>query len=317
MKKQFFVICAALLFAVVLSSCGSAPSKPAEAPPNPKAAESKEANIEVEPTKQVILDWANRSAGEDSRPSWLRSLVKGNAGPFKEDFGISQDHVVRFTVFQNNNRNVAGTVADVQFAAQLANELKRDVLTEMGASLNDAGEFEAVNNAATRTKLTIAGYQRASDFWQEVETKNLETGEEERSYIYYIVYDFAPQVWDQVVAKYLLDVVGQVPDTKAKQKIGSMLNELKADTQSAKDREEEVSDREWLAEQQARQKAADAIIAKNKAKEAGANAAAAQANAAAIQAAYKSGASEQAAASVAAEDTDWVSALSAASGALF
>jgi hypothetical protein len=304
---KIILIGAVCVSAILASSCASAAKAAASTGPKSASDTLKNTSVEEQPTKQLILDWANRSTGEDARPAWLKSLVKGNSRAFKSEYGINDSDVVRYTVFENANKNVAETVADVQFAAQLANELRRDVMSEMGASLNDANEFEVVNNAATRAKVTIGGFRRAADFWQQIETDNKETGEKERNYIYYIIYDFSPTVWNQVVAKYLYDIVGQVPDSKAKQKIGSMMNEMKADAQNEKDRQQELSDRDFLAQQQARQQVVDLI----------ANGQNTQA-AASIAASYQSGdPAKQAAASVTPADTDWVKALSAASGAMF
>jgi ribonucleotide monophosphatase NagD (HAD superfamily) len=69
-----------------------------------------------------------------------------------------------------------------------------------------------VNNAATEAKVTLVGNRRVEDFWQYVETKNTETGETAREYVYYIVYAMPVAAWDNMFAHYAADVFGPLPE---------------------------------------------------------------------------------------------------------
>jgi hypothetical protein len=261
MKKKTKMGRAALVFAasvvvmIVFAGCaGAPPKKEATVGITPQ-----EANTVTRPTRQVILDWSDRSMGQEENPAWLKPLVVNkNPAPFRQAMGIPNDTIVRHTVFTNRNRNVAGTVAMVQFNAQIARELKSAVLTRAAAIL-DQGEIDATNDAVLEAKVTLTGLSTAAEFWQLAETENLETHLKEQNYIYYIVYTIRPDIWDSITAKYLLDVVGKIPDSKTQQKAASMLNEIKEDTK----REQERSDAEFQQELAAREKALDAQIARD------------------------------------------------------
>jgi hypothetical protein len=243
------------LLLMVLAGC-------AGAPPPAKTNEAvgitpQEANTVTKPTRQVILDWSDRSMGQEENPAWLKPLIiNKNPAPFRQAMGLTNDTIVKYAVFTNRNRNVAGTVALVQFNAQIARELKTAVLARAAAIL-DRGEFDATNDAVLEAKVTLTGLSTAAEFWQLVETENLETRQKEQNYVYYIVYTIRPDIWDGITAKYLLDVVGKIPDSKTQQKAASMLNELKEDTK----REQERSDAEFQLELAAREKAIDAQLA--------------------------------------------------------
>jgi hypothetical protein len=262
------------------------------------SAESREAKVEVAPTKQVVLDWSDRSMGQESAPVWLKPLViNKNDKPFKDAMGIGANDIVKFNVATNIKRNTAMTIADVQFAVNLARELKTNVLAEAANALDpDTGEFDVVNVATTRTKVTLTGWNRAADFWQEIETVNPATNEKSRVFQYYIVYTTSADIWDKLVAKYLLDVVGQLPEKKTQQTMAKLLNELQNDTR----KEEARSDAQFRAELEAQQLALKTVT-----------------NAVDRQAALKTGdPAKIAAAATTPDDGDYLAALALAAGVL-
>jgi hypothetical protein len=253
MEKKAKMGLAALALATVgllLAGCTSGPKT--EGGISPRAL-----NTVTKPTRQVILDWSDRAMGQDENPAWLKPLVVNkNPAPFRQAMGIPNETIVRHTVFTHRNRNVAGTVALVQFNADIARELKTTVLTEAGAGL-DGGEFGAINDSVLKTKVTLTGLSKAAEFWQLVETENLETHQKEQNYMFYIVYTIRPDIWDAQVAKFLLDVVGKIPDNKTQQKLASMFDEIKEDTK----REQARSDAQFQQELAAREKALEAQLA--------------------------------------------------------
>jgi hypothetical protein len=166
----------------------------------------------ITPTNQYILDWSNRNLGEPYAPDWLKDLVRGNPTKALAAYGLNESEtMIRYTVVNNVNRNVAMSVADANYAAQLANELKRTVNTQIGAFLN-AGDFAALNRALSETKITLVGHKRLVDFWQLVETRNTMTNEPpSREYIYYIVYAVDQVSWQKMVDGYLREVINTLP----------------------------------------------------------------------------------------------------------
>jgi hypothetical protein len=203
----------------------------------------------------VIRDWSDRGIGEIENPAWLLSARRGNFTVFKSDFGVNATDMCRVGTGINVNRNAALIQADVLFAAQLAQELRTKVLNRAGVASDseiDDGEYAAVRNAALEAKVTVAGFRQVTDFWQQQEVTDAD-GRKQVRYAAYIVYACAPDVWDKLVAKYLMDIVGGLPEKKTQQAVAGMFEEFKADTR----REEEKTEAQWLAEIEAQKQAAE------------------------------------------------------------
>jgi hypothetical protein len=280
----------------VFSACGT--SKTAAAASDVQAAASA-AKISVQAEKTAdefrIVDWKDRSIGEIATPAWLLPAVRGNWTIFKAEWPQRADRVLKIGVARSTTLNGAQTIADVQYAARLAYQLKQAVLTRAGISLGSDGEFDVVNNAATQAQVNVAGQERLTDFWQLIETADAE-GRKTRAYNYYVVYACDSAIWDQVAAKYIYDIVGQLPDKKTQQTISGMFNEINAEIKY----EREKTDAQFKVELEARQRALQAPPP----------------SAAETRAAYQSGdPAKIAAAGTTKADTDYVTALAALSAA--
>jgi hypothetical protein len=68
-----------------------------------------------------------------------------------------------------------------------------------------------------------------------------------------VLFACPPDVWDKIVARYLMDIVGELPEKKTQQAVAGMLEELKAETR----REEEKTDAQWRAELAAQKQAVE------------------------------------------------------------
>jgi hypothetical protein len=201
----------------------------------------------------VIVDWKNRSLGELAAPAWLLPAARGDWKLFKETWTVAPGKILKLGASNSGGQNTAMTIADVQYAARLANQLKQSVLTRAGISLGSDGEFDAVNDAATKTQVTIAGQERLTDFWQKAEVTD-SNGRKRTVYNYYVVYACDEAVWDQLVGKYIFDVVGQLPEKKTQQTIAAMFKEIDAETKA----EKPVSEAQFKLEITARQNALEA-----------------------------------------------------------
>jgi hypothetical protein len=242
MKKMMITWCAALAAIAVMGSCGS----------TQRAASSAAVSVQAARTadNMVILDWKDRSLGELAAPVWLLSAVRGDWKPFKETWTVAPGKILKLGASNNAMQNTAMTIADVQYAARLANQLKQSVLTRAGISLGSDGEFDAVNDAATKTLVTIAGQERLTDFWQKVELTD-SNGKKQTAYNYYVVYACDEAIWDQLVGKYIFDVVGQLPEKKTQQTIAGLFKEIDEATKAEKPLSEEEFRKEVAAREAA------------------------------------------------------------------
>jgi hypothetical protein len=246
------------------------------------------------PTQQYVLDWSNRGLGGEYAPQWLKDIVIGDSTLVKKAYGLGDDDLVRFAVASDSSKNDAMTVADNNYAMQLANELKRTVLTQTGAFLSGA-EFQTLNNAVSGAKVTLVGQRRLLDFWQLVETRNTMTGERTREYMYYIVYTVDKLNWDETVNMYVKELLGYLPADKI------------VTTQLSQDVAQQTS----LSNVQDQQALLDQLEAQLSALEQ-------ELSTGAQQQAYSSGdSSRAAAASVTPDDYEWINAMIQSSQLLF
>ncbi|MDR2095506.1 MAG: hypothetical protein LBP76_08305 [Treponema sp.] len=303
MNKRKIIGAFAALIAVLAAGCVSGPapaavSEPAPAPTFVQNAPGSQAAIASEEAKktadtQRVIDWANRGVGEDASPAWLLPALRGNFRVLKQDWQIRDDKVLKVGVSRAPALNAAMVIADVQYAARLANQLKQAVTTKAAITLGGDDQFSVVNDAATKTTVSIAGQERLLDFWQQLETTDSD-GRKTRVYQYYVVYACDPDVWSKLTAKYLLDVTGNIQDQKTKQTIAAMFNEIDTETRYERER----SEAEFTAEIRAQQTALQSPMSP-----------------AAQRDAYRSGDPARiAAAGVTKDDADYIAALAAIAG---
>jgi hypothetical protein len=265
--------------------------------------------------RSTVIDWNNRNMGVEPFPAWLKTLLINNRqAAVRQEFSLSDDAVIRVSQSERANREEARVLADLMFAQAIANELKRYVVTAAAQSLYQ-GSMDIVEQITSSTKVTLTGAQKLPDFWQYVEKDD--AGLKVRSYIWYAVYAFPGNTWGALTRKYVNDVIGQIPDRAVQTQIVRDFDEI--DRQAK--RNEERSDAEFYQTLELQQKAADDRQRQNMAiinQQTASNAAAADvakaqavAEADARYAAYKyGGPATAAAASVTANDVDWISALS-------
>lgn len=314
MKRKMIIIVAimtALIF--VFATCKSKPETTTPTPKEIMKAQS-EANVDTKPLPSTILDWSNRNLGEASVPGWLKPLMQGNTQPVRQAYSINPSARVKPIQAQRANRDEARVLAGLLFNQQIANELKTLVVTAAAQTLN-LGQMDIIEEITTATKINITGNNRVTDFWQYVETTD-NSGAKTRDYLYYIVWSMDAVIWDQLVRKYVNDVIGQIPDRQVQTNVANAYEDIAA----ASRRENVLDDREFqqMVEgmYQTAKNAHDIEMAQINA---GAQVGSAQARADGLAryGAYRSGDPVVAAiASATAADYDWISALRTASKVL-
>jgi hypothetical protein len=243
--RRGWVVIGLALGGLALVSCGTT-----RAAQEAAASAKISAQAERSATDMAVLDWKDRGIGEIAAPQWLLPAARGDWSQFKQTWKVDSEKILKLGVANNARQNVAMTVADVQYAARLANQLKQPVLTRAAISLGSDGEFDALNDAATKTLVNIAGQERLTDFWQKIEVTD-EKGKKTTAYNYYVVYACDAGVWDQLVAKYLYDIIGVLPEKKTQQTMASLFKEIDDATKAEKPKTETEFRAELAAQQQA------------------------------------------------------------------
>jgi hypothetical protein len=305
---------AAFAATLMVLGCASAPKEKERPDETQKSTEKSVSanNVDISARKATIIDWRNRTMGEEATPPWLKSLVKGNSGQIKREFdSLSPTDKVSYVAIINKNRNVGEVVAMTQAAAKVAYELRSTVLARAASTLDpESAEYDAVNDVAMEAKVTLSGQHNVTDFWQQVESENAETGEKEQYFNYYYVFSFTQANWDAIVRKYMNDIIGKLPDRSTQVKMANMFGEIAADTK----REQDLSDEQFRAQLAAQQQAAQYAHQEELARTGGQTAVGvAEARASAPPAAPAG----SPVAAVGSGDIDWISALSTVAVAVF
>jgi hypothetical protein len=293
--KMSVMIKTVTALALIIAACSSTPTQQTQQERETLSQTQRASEAALRTAdKQRVLDWKDRGLGEDASPPWLLPAVRGSFSVFKSNWQITGDKVLKVGVARADRLNAAQTIADVQYAARLANQLKQSVLSRAAISLQSDDQFAVVQDAATKTKVDIAGQDRLTDFWQMLETTDSQ-GRNTKVYMYYVVYACDRDVWSKLVAKYLYDIADNVPQQEAKRQIAGMFAEIDAETKSEQEKNEQVFREEVRAQ----------LNALNAPRQSSAE----------QRAAYQSGDSAKiAAAGVTAADADYIAALAAIAG---
>ena len=217
---------------------------------------------EDEIDKVLVVDWADRSLGEVSVPTWLKNMRRGNSDTFKQQWNLDSNRIVKVSYAVGKTEATAQALSRAGFAYTQAAELNQKVIGRVGQGLNDVGQLEALFVAASETKADMTGLREETGFWQKVRTIKSGTKEQSEQYMYYTVYSMEKSTWDALCKKYLMDMMGGADlTTETQKKIGSLFTEMKEDS----DKKE--------AKKAAEEKAAyDAQVARLEAEKAKANA---------------------------------------------
>lgn len=111
-----------------------------------------------------------------------------------------------------------------------AEELKTKVVSEAAATLNNEGYTEATSNAATLAKVDLTGHELVTQFYQEIQTINNETGSKKKEFICYSVYKISNESWTKTLQNYLTQIIPAIPDSAAQVKMAQTIQSLYEDT---------------------------------------------------------------------------------------
>ena len=195
---------------------------------------------ETTTTTQEIVDWSGRNLDVSAKPEWLKKLVKGDDSLARQEFNISSDFIVKYSIASTKTRDTALAASRVNYNAMRAEELKTKVVSEAAATLNNAGYTEATANAATLAKVDLSGHELVTQFYQQVLTVNKETGSQSLEFICYSVYKIQKDDWAQTLKSYLTQIIPAIPDSEAQVKMAQTIQNLYDDTVNTPVRSDEA-----------------------------------------------------------------------------
>jgi hypothetical protein len=284
----------------------------APAPGQGRAAEGE--GMKIAALESVIIDWSGRDSGQPAQPAWITEfVVYNNADAVTEMFRLDPTAYVYF--YSTKHRSLESARFDAQqFGAQkLAQEFKTYVMRAASRTM-EQDQVNRLEEITTATKVNIAGNRQLADFWRRVRTTD--NGRRTEEYIYYIFWSMDRTVYNQILKKYVNEIIGKLPDTNEKRNIAQAYTDIEKEANTREQRDEAQFQQQLQLQLKAAeddQKRQMAKINQQTAKDenmAQVAKAQVQAEADARFAAYKYGtAAVAAAASTTAADFDWIAAL--------
>jgi hypothetical protein len=228
MKKVNLGMAVAAAAAIILAGCASGPGA------NGGAKAAPEAGFSVMAYKTVVRDWQGRTLNEPPIPAWLGPATRGDFEPYQAFFKTPANSGI-YRTSEAYGADVQGATmrADMVYARKIARELQQSINVYAAQSASSGGMTKATADAikektSTETHVDITGHQKKTEFWQTLETADPVTGETMRNVVVYQVYEINPTAWTQTTAKYIKDVLGDLPKalTPEEKDVNALLDDM-------------------------------------------------------------------------------------------
>jgi uncharacterized protein YceK len=167
--------------------------------------------------KTFVRDWQGRSLNEPAIPVWLGPATRGDYTLYQSAFKINTgSEIYRNSEATGADVRAATMRADLAYSRKIARELQQSINVYAAESaragnMNEATAQAIQERTSTETHVDITGHQKKTEFWQLLETEDISSGQMTKNYIAYQIYAINPNVWTQTTAKYIREVIGELP----------------------------------------------------------------------------------------------------------
>lgn len=235
MKIGLKVAGAVIGAAIAFVAAGCASTGELEKHETKEVSKENASGVTVAANKTYLRDWSGRTTGTEAIPTWLRSAVLGDYSKYMADFGIDETNgVIRMSVFEEKSKDLRGAQAraNLQYARNVARELRQSIETWAAESMTSGGISEATRDAIgertkTYSQAEITGHQMKTEFWQLVDVEDARTGKSSQHYVIYQVYVINPQAWAATTAKYIKEVIGDLPRSMTLDMLKEMIDDAR------------------------------------------------------------------------------------------
>jgi hypothetical protein len=218
MKRKFVLGNVVLMLIVILIlGCSSNPAQTKTALNAESAKPNNESGVTVAAMKTSIRDWQGRALNEPAIPVWLGPASRGDFSQYEAAFNVQAGNgLFRLSIGEGADVRAATMRADMNYARMIAKELHQsisnfsaDKARSGSMTQNTASAIE--EGATTKSQAEITGHQKKTEFWQLTDAEDPLTGKTTRQVIVYQVYSIDPNAWAATTAKYIREVVGEMP----------------------------------------------------------------------------------------------------------
>ena len=128
--------------------------------------------------KDNIVDWNGKSEGEEQIPSWLRTMRRGNALAYCQEFGLSSKINRKWIIPAGADSYIGwedGLIAaQAQSMAAVGESIATDIIATLDSSVNN-GAKNNIRRSAIKSVTTVAGLEYEGCHWYE-EVKEVISG---------------------------------------------------------------------------------------------------------------------------------------------
>jgi len=128
--------------------------------------------------KDNIVDWNGKSEGEEQIPSWLRTMRRGNALAYCQEFGLNSKINRKWIIPAGADSYIGwedGLIAaQAQSMAAVGESIATDIIATLDSSVNN-GAKNNIRRSAIKSVTTVAGLEYEGCHWYE-EVKEVISG---------------------------------------------------------------------------------------------------------------------------------------------
>jgi hypothetical protein len=196
-----------------------------------------ESGVTVAAMKTTILDWQGRTLNEPAIPAWLGPAMRNDFTAYESAYNVrSGSDLFRYSTGYGADVRAATMRADMNYARVIAKELQQSI-SNFAAEKARSGDMTQATASAieeitkTQSKADITGHQKKIEFWQLTDSEDPMTGKTTRQVIVYQIYSIAPDAWAATTAKYIKEVIGEMPSnlTLEQREVSNMVTEMMND----------------------------------------------------------------------------------------
>ncbi len=232
MKRKMFLLTSVFILVglVLLGGCVSTPAAESR-----KTLRANESGSIIAANKTYIRDWKGRTLGTKAVPAWFAPAMLGDFEQAKMHFKIDGD-IFRTSEAVGADVRSAQMRADMNYARKIARELQQSI-NVFAAEKARSGAIDSKTKQAieevtqNQSHVEITGHEKKAEFWQMVDVEDALTGKITRKYVLYQIYVIPAKTWARTVGLYVRKVLGELPEdlTPEEKDVRDMMKQMMND----------------------------------------------------------------------------------------
>lgn len=212
MKKMKFTLATSIIIGVIITSCATTGTTVNNTGAGKNGNGS---NVNIKGKQIDVVDWSGYTLNGPAIPEWLGPAQGNDFVLYKSAYKIPENIVCKTSVGIGADVRSATMRADMYYSRKIASELKKSInifAAEQARAGNVSDKTrEAIENVTkVQSDVEITGHQKAIEHWQQIIEEDPLTGERTSKYIVYQIYNIDAKTWTLTTAKYVKEVLGAI-----------------------------------------------------------------------------------------------------------